>query len=133
MREGPARGQSLPREARITDGGEIRELFRRGRRTKTRNLDVFVSASPVSFSRLGLVVPKPRMKTSPTGRRIRAAAVQRNRLKRRLREIGRTCLLPSAPVGEGALDVLIRARPEAYLADFEQLRDELLQVRAGLW
>lgn len=133
MQEGPTRGQSLPREARITDGKEIRELFRRGKRTKTRNLDVFVTASPVSFSRLGLVVPKPRMKTSPTGRRIRAAAVQRNRLKRRLREIGRLWLLPGAPVGDGAVDVLIRARPEAYLATFDELRSELREAGAKLW
>jgi ribonuclease P protein component len=122
------RGFALPRTARITASDEIRELFRRGKRRKTRNLDVFVSASPVLHSRLGVVVPKPRRKTSPTGARVRGAAVQRNRLKRRLREIGRFVVLPRLNSEACFVDVLIRARPEAFIASFEQLREELEEV-----
>jgi len=125
----PARGgEGYGRAVRITGSEEIRDLLRRGKRRKTRHLDVFVSASPVSHSRIGIVVPKPRKKTSPTGTRVRAAAVQRNRLKRRLREIGRTVLLPLLEGGEQQADVLVRARPEAYLASFGDLRDELAEV-----
>jgi ribonuclease P protein component len=120
---------ALPRAARITASEEIRTLFRRGKRRKTRHLDVFVSASPVPRSRIGLVVPKPRKKTSPDGKRIRAAAVQRNRLKRRLREIARTELLPSLPCNA---DVLVRARPEAYGASFDSLREELSAIQEWL-
>ena len=94
--------QRLPRPARITASDEIRALFRRGKRNRTRHLDVFVSASPVSHSRLGVVVPKHRH-----------AIVLRNRLKRRLKEIGRTELLPRLAEGGRALDVMLRARPEA--------------------
>lgn len=120
---------SLPREARITAADEIRGLFKRGKRRKTRNLDVFISASPVAHSRLGLVVPKPRQKNSPDRKRVRAAAVQRNRLKRRLREIGRTAILPALNQRGAAVDILVRARPEAYFATFADLRGELQQLQ----
>lgn len=120
---------SLPREARITAADEIRGLFKRGKRRKTRNLDVFISASPVAHSRLGLVVPKPRQRNSPDRKRVRAAAVQRNRLKRRLREIGRTAILPALNGRGAAVDILVRARPEAYTATFADLRGELQQLQ----
>ncbi len=120
---------SLPREARITAPDDIRGLFKRGKRRKTRNLDVFISASLVAHSRLGLVVPKPRQRNSPDRKRVRAAAVQRNRLKRRLREIGRISILPAVTARGAAIDILIRARPEAYTAAFADLREELLQLQ----
>jgi ribonuclease P protein component len=122
-------GCALPRAARITDSEEIRALFRRGKRRKTRHLDVFVSTSPVAYSRIGLVVPKPRAKTAAGRRGARGAAVQRNLLKRRLREIARTTVLPSLNGGGCAIDLLIRARPEAYAADYGSLKDELMDVR----
>jgi ribonuclease P protein component len=122
----------FPREARITRSDEIRALFRRGKRRKTISFDVFVSASPAARSRIGFVVPKPRRRPGEPRTRIRGAAVRRNRLKRRLREIGRIELLPVLPVGAGSLDILVRARPEAYDAEFRELRAELLEVREWL-
>jgi ribonuclease P protein component len=92
-------------------------LFRRGKRRRTRHLDVFVSSSPASLPRLGLVVPKHRK-----------SIVERNRLKRRLREIGRTEMLPRLRSAGVAADVLVRARKEAYDATFESLRRELVGV-----
>lgn len=107
-------------------------LFRRGKRRQTRHLDVFVSASPVARSRIGLVVAKPRQKTSPGRKRVRGAAVQRNRLKRRLREVARTEVLPRLAESDLRVDVLIRARPEAYEAGFQPLRSELMEVAEWL-
>lgn len=78
---------------------------------------MFISASPALHPRLGVVVPKHR-------RRI----VERNRLKRRLREIGRVILLPMLRTAEAPLDLLVRARPEAYGASFAELRDDLTVV-----
>ena len=75
---------------------------------------MFVSPSPVPHPRLGIVVPKHRQKI-----------VKRNRLKRRLREVGRTLLLPRLHAAERSLDVLLRVRPEAYRASYAALRDEL--------
>jgi ribonuclease P protein component len=62
---------------------------------------------------------------------VRGAAVQRNRLKRRLREIARTELLPALDRAQCAADVLVRARPEAYQAPYAALREELSSV--GHW
>jgi ribonuclease P protein component len=112
--EGGRGSFGFPRAVRITSSAEIRDLFRRGKRRKTRHLDVFVSPSPVAHARLGVVVPKHK-------RRI----VERNRLKRRLREVGRRLLLPSLAAADVALDVMLRARPEAYGASFQELRGEL--------
>jgi ribonuclease P protein component len=49
--------------------------------------------------------------------RFRQSAVARNQLKRRLRELSRTRLIPS----DVAADVVIRIRPDAYRADFAAL------------
>lgn len=118
---GASGGQRFPSSARITKTGEIRRLFRRGKRKRTSHLDVFHAASPVSHSRLGLVVPKH-------GRRI----VDRNRLKRRLREVGRRELLPTLRERGVALDVLVRARGEAYEATFQELKGELVEVMESI-
>jgi ribonuclease P protein component len=67
--------------------------------------------------RIGLIVP-----------RHRSTAVARNRLRRRLREIWRRELQQELP----ALDVVIRARPEAYRAPYAALRAELLDWCARL-
>jgi ribonuclease P protein component len=113
--EAPVPGAfALPREARITASAEIRELFRRGKRRKTRHLDAFVSPSPAAFPRIGVVVPKHKHRI-----------VERNRVKRRLREIGRTVILPRLRNSGALVDVLLRARPEAYAAPFDELRADL--------
>jgi ribonuclease P protein component len=113
--EGAGRGRfRFPREARIRKRSEVRDLYRRGKRRRTEYLDVFVAESPALRMRLAVVVPKH-------GRRI----VERNRVKRRLRESLRLELLPHCRDRGVALDVLIRARPPAYDAEFEQLRNEI--------
>jgi ribonuclease P protein component len=48
--------------------------------------------------------------------------VERNRLKRRLREIVRLDILPRIP---GAVDIVVRAGPRAYDASYDVLRAEL--------
>jgi ribonuclease P protein component len=120
--DGPApEGFALPRTARITASPEIRALFRRGKRRKTRHLDAFVSPSPAAFPRWGVVVPKHRHEI-----------VERNRVKRRLREVGRTVVLPALRNCGVALDVLVRARPEAYTASYAELRHDLLALTEEL-
>ena len=106
----PGAGEGLPREARIRSRNEIRGLLERGKRERTAGLDVFFAPSPASRSRLGLIVPK-------YGRRI----VDRNKLKRRLRELGRRVMLPSLEARGVSRDVLFRARPRAYAMDFGEL------------
>jgi len=97
-------------------------LLERGKRKRTRLLDVFFDASPASHSRLGLIVPKH-------GHRI----VDRNRLRRRLREIGRRELLPALREREMAVDVLLRVHRKAYSASFVELSYEIQSTMEALW
>lgn len=53
--------------------------------------------------------------------RFKHSAVDRNRLKRRLRELSRTRLIPV----DVAADVVLRIRPEAYGASFEALATDI--------
>jgi ribonuclease P protein component len=55
-------------------------------------------------------------------------SVERNKLKRRLRELARRQLLPVA----ASCDVLVRARREAYQAPFDRLRGDIESVAAQL-
>jgi ribonuclease P protein component len=63
----------------------------------------------------------------------RHSAVERNRVKRRLKEIGRTEILPRLGAGGLAVDVLVRARREAYGASYGELRDELVKLAEEAW
>ena len=77
---------------------------------QTERLDARASASLLLHPRVGVVVPK-----------YRRDIVDRNRVRRRLRELARTRMLPTI----GRIDVLLRAKPEAYGASFEQLSVEV--------
>lgn len=111
----------LPPSSRLTRSRDIRALFRRGKRKKTSRLDVFFLSSPEKRPRLGIVVPKHHRNV-----------VDRNRVKRRLREIGRREVLPRLYEADLQLDFLVRARREAYEASYRQLRRELLEVTEEL-
>ena len=104
----------LRRSARIRQGGEIRSLLRTGERERTRHFDIFYAASTAPHPRFGMIVPKHRHN-----------AVDRNRLRRRIREVGRTVVLPLLRASERTLDVMVRARAGAYRIGFAELRREL--------
>jgi ribonuclease P protein component len=59
------------------------------------------------------------------------SAVDRNTVKRRLRELARTELLPALPALSG-LDVVVRALPSAYGAGFDELQAAIRQVLTQL-
>jgi ribonuclease P protein component len=79
----------------------------------TAHFEVRASDSLFSHGRIGVIVPK-------FGRTI----VERNRLRRQLREIARTVVLP----GLGQRDVLIKALSSAYGSEFIALREELAHI-----
>lgn len=118
---GPPTEVCFPPFRRIRRSGEIRGLLRRGKRRRTSELDVFLAASPTSRARFGVIVPKH-------GHTI----VDRNRLRRRLREIGRLEVLPRLDTHPGDLDFLVRARREAYQVSFQQLRNQLVKLTEEL-
>lgn len=83
-------------------------------------MDVRVTASPSLCARVGIIVPK-------FGHMI----IERNRLRRRLREIVRVRMLPTL-LQAPPTDVLIRALPRAYSASFEVLEREIEGIVARL-
>lgn len=59
--------------------------------------------------------------------------VERNGLKRRIREVGRRSVLPEA-AGKGlSVDVLVRARGDAYRARFADLESGIREAVEALW
>ena len=59
--------------------------------------------------------------------------VERNLVKRRLREVLRLEILPRLDAAQLPVDVLVRARPEAYGATYAMLRDELVRWVERRW
>lgn len=111
----PLTSAHFPRSHRITRGTELRAVARTGKRLRTEHLDVRVSASlsRLGHLRVGIVVPKHRK-----------SSVERNLLKRRLREITRTILLEAlSPV-----DMVIHARASAYQLTFAELLEIAAQI-----
>lgn len=108
----------FPRRNRLTRGLDIQAVIREGKRIRTAHLDVRVLASPLAFPRVGIVVPRHHQ-----------SAVDRNRLKRRLRELVRIELLPFLRE-RSAVDVAIRARADAYAADLVALRTDVLFIQS---
>ena len=84
---------------------------------RTASMDVRAVASLRLFARVGFVIPK-----------YKHSGVDRNRLKRRLRELVRLEVLPTLR----PMDVVLRVAPVAYTRDFELLRVELLQAARQL-
>jgi len=83
---------------------------------QTERLEARAAASLLLYARVGIVVPKHRQKI-----------VSRNRVKRRLRELVRVELLPELQ----GVDLLIRAKPEAYGSSFQQLAGDVAMI--GEW
>lgn len=98
---------------RLTRTADLLMVRREGKRVRTPLLEVRVLASLLRHHRLGLVVP-----------RHKHSAVERNRLKRRLRELLRATWFTPLEVMPSA-DLVLYALPSAYAADFATLRSEL--------
>lgn len=90
-------------------------MFRSGRRTSCGSVDAYERAAPGGRPpRIAVVVPRH-------GRTI----VERNRLRRRLRELLRTRWLPAERERDDPRDLLLRARATAYERTFAELGAEL--------
>lgn len=76
---------------------------------RTASMDVRAVASLHACGRVGIIVPK-----------YGHSSVDRNKVKRRLRELVRVETLPVLPV----LDVVLRVAPRAYDRTFDELREE---------
>jgi ribonuclease P protein component len=90
---------------------------RAGRRLRTEHLEVRALDSLLSHARVAVVVGKH-------GHTI----IERNRLRRRLRELTRVGLIPVA----GGRDIVIRTFSTAYGATFDQLKGEIESLSTRL-
>ena len=84
---------------------------------RARYFDVKRLDNPEGLLRVAIVVPK-----------LGFTAVRRNKLKRRLRELTRRHLWPV----EQSLDLVVRARRDAYDATFAELSDDVIRVGNAL-
>ncbi len=103
----------MKKRHRLTRRAEFDATFKARRAAASPLLVVHLAPNRLGYSRVGLAVPAKL-----------GSAVQRNRVKRRLREAAR----PLAAAGDGR-DVVIVARPRAASASLEELRQSL----ATLW
>ena len=103
-------GERFPRRVRLARGSELAACWEEGRRLRTPHLDLAWRPSPLGHPRMAIVVP-----------RFQFTAVDRNRVRRRLREILRRYPVASLP----AVDLVVRAKRAAYAAPFARLHAEL--------
>ena len=106
---------------RLTRTADLALVRREGKRVRTALLEVRVLASLLRGTtgpRIGIVVPKHRQ-----------TAVDRNRLKRRLRELTRAQWRDGA-LGPTGRDVVLYALPAAYAASFDALRADVVKLGA---
>jgi len=95
-------------------GPDLQSCWKTGKRVRLPHLELAWLPRPnPARSRSGIIVPL-----------YQRTAVQRNQLRRRIREILRRETLRLLP----PVDLVVRARREAYSATFAVLRDELAQA-----
>ncbi len=109
--------QRFPRRARIRSTKDILALLRHGRLLKAGALDLYLLENTVGRPRVGIIVPKHGHRN-----------VERNRLKRRIREIVRRDWLARHWTEGASADLLVRARSSAYELSQAELAATLSEV-----
>lgn len=107
------RAGTFPREVRLRNSAEFKTVYQRGAKKVSRSFVVFMLANGLEFSRFGLTTPR---KLGP--------AHERNRIKRRVREILRNSRTDIPP----GFDIVVNPRRSAHVRDFRELRSELVDL-----
>jgi ribonuclease P protein component len=112
----PVIGNAFPKHHRLRTAADFKRVYAKGEKRLARNFAVFVLRNEFEQSRFGVTTPRRLGK-----------AHDRNRIKRRVREILRTSrrLIP-----EG-FDVVVNPRGSVANRDLEELRSELIALLAG--
>lgn len=115
----PARaGKAFPRNARLLRHADFERVYKLGRRHFSASLTAFYLLRPeTEATRSATAGPRIGFTVS----RALGGAVQRNRMKRRLREAVRLCGLP----GEVGADVVINPKKSLLVIDFAEVVNEV--------
>jgi ribonuclease P protein component len=113
----------FPRTARLLRHADFERVYKQGRRHFSATMTVFYLARPVvedDTKRTGASAPHGLRVGFTVGRAL-GGAVQRNRMKRRLREAVRL----TRPVNSVAADVVINPKKSLLAADFADVVNEV--------
>jgi ribonuclease P protein component len=110
-------GGGFPRAARLLKHSDFERVYKQGRRHFSSHMTVFYlrqgeAPSPEQSARVGFTVG-----------RVLGGAVERNRIKRRLREAVR--LRRSSLKGAGAVDVVINPKKSVLTLEFSVVLEEV--------
>jgi ribonuclease P protein component len=103
----------LPRDSRLVRRAEYDAVYKAGRRKSSREFTIFLRPNGLDASRFGWSIKKAL-----------GTAVERNRIRRRLREILRLHRLEISP----GWDIVIHPRSSALTAAFTTLTEDLLKM-----
>jgi len=106
--------RNLPRPARLLKHADFERVYKQGRRHFSTSMTVFYLARPETEGAAGLRI-------GFTVGRALGGAVQRNRMKRRLREAVRLIRPATAP----SADVVINPKKSLLNTDFEAVQNEI--------
>jgi ribonuclease P protein component len=104
----------------VTRAADLDRVRRQGKRFRTSHLEVRQLASLLRHSRVGLIVPKHRH-----------GSVERNLVKRRLRDAVRRALWPvlhTADAQGAPSDLVVWATPSSYTVTFDALLGEVQRI-----
>ena len=114
----PRAGKAFPRNARLLRHADFERVYKLGRRHFSASLTAFYLLRTEADSARS-ATPGPRIGFT-VGRAL-GGAVQRNRMKRRLREAVRLCGLPAGV----AADVVINPKKSLLVIDFAEVVNEV--------
>jgi len=129
----PKKTARFPRTARLLRHADFERVYQQGRRHFSASITVFYCPCPEQQSPVTASNPSSKRSSSPSGLRIGftvgrtlGGAVQRNRIKRRLREVVRM----SRPLAGVAADVVINPKKSLLTTDFAALLIEVARAFA---
>jgi ribonuclease P protein component len=111
----------LPRAARLLKHADFERVYKQGRRHFSSHMTVFYLRQANASSQGA--VPEKSARVGFTVGRVLGGAVERNRIKRRLREAVR--LRRSVLKGAGAVDVVINPKKSVLTLEFSVVLEEV--------
>lgn len=119
MSEIASHKQKFPRSRRLLRHADFDRVYKNGRRHFAKHMTVFFVRREGAEDE-----PAPQMRVGFTVRRVLGGAVERNRMKRRLREAVRL----QETATQGAVDVVINPKASLLTADFEEIKEEVAKA-----